>query len=105
MVNVANDERVRILKGSLRPIVPEAKRVETIESLRFVDYTICHPEVKEDVAILIARELQPDILATHSTKRKASLAAASPRTNLVIVPNTEKISTSDLVRYSAFVGR
>ena len=35
-------------------IVPQAKRVQTVESLRFVDYTICHPEVDDDVEIEIS---------------------------------------------------
>jgi len=44
IVAINDDESVRRLKGSGRPILPAADRAELLAALRFVDYVVIFPE-------------------------------------------------------------
>ena len=44
VVAINDDESVRRLKGSGRPILPAADRAELLAALRFVDYVVIFPE-------------------------------------------------------------
>ena len=98
VVHVANNERVKLLKGEDRPLIDLRERMEIIDSLRFVDYVTSHPEVKSDIAVEeILKTLRPDIFANGSDKRNEKIKKISPNTNIVIIPELETISTTKIL--------
>ena len=58
IVAVNDDESVRSLKGSGRPILPASDRAELVAGLRAVDYVVVFSELT--VAELL-REMRPDV--------------------------------------------
>jgi rfaE bifunctional protein nucleotidyltransferase chain/domain len=60
LVAVNADDSVRALKGSGRPIMPDAERAEILAALADVDAVVIFPE--RDVRALI-REIRPDVQA------------------------------------------
>jgi len=59
IVGINSDRSVRLNKDPDRPIMPEAERVEVLESLRSVDATVVFDEPTPHALILA---LQPDVL-------------------------------------------
>ncbi len=59
IVGLNSDESVRTIKGTSRPIVPQAERAEVLSSLRSVDYVVIfnEPDPYNTIAAL-----KPDIL-------------------------------------------
>jgi rfaE bifunctional protein nucleotidyltransferase chain/domain len=58
IVAVNDDEAVRRLKGTHRPVLPAADRAELVAALRGVDYVVVFPD--DTVARLLER-LRPDV--------------------------------------------
>jgi D-glycero-beta-D-manno-heptose 1-phosphate adenylyltransferase len=59
IVGVNSDRSVRANKGSSRPIIPEAERVELLAALACVDAVVVFDE---DTPAEIIRRVQPDVL-------------------------------------------
>jgi D-beta-D-heptose 7-phosphate kinase/D-beta-D-heptose 1-phosphate adenosyltransferase len=59
IVAVNSDRSVRAIKGSTRPINPEAERAEVLSALRCVDAVVIFDE---DTPAEIVRAIQPDVL-------------------------------------------
>src|SRR5216117_2197074 len=59
IVGINSDRSVRSNKGPVRPITPEAERVEILEALRCVDATVVFDE---DTPHDVIAALQPDVL-------------------------------------------
>ena len=58
IVAVNDDDSVRRLKGSSRPVLPAAARAELVAALRAVDYVVLFPE---DTVERLLRALRPDV--------------------------------------------
>ncbi len=58
IVGLNSDSSVKKLKGSNRPLVPQAERAEILASLSCVDYVIVFPDEKP---IKLIWEIKPDI--------------------------------------------
>jgi rfaE bifunctional protein nucleotidyltransferase chain/domain len=58
IVAVNDDESVRRLKGTERPIVPAATRAELVAALRVVDYVVVFPDATVE---RLLRLLRPDV--------------------------------------------
>jgi D-beta-D-heptose 7-phosphate kinase/D-beta-D-heptose 1-phosphate adenosyltransferase len=69
VVGVNRDRRVRELKRSGRPLVPERQRAEMIAGLACVDYVVLFGE---DTAAPLIRALQPHVVAKGSEYRGTS---------------------------------
>lgn len=64
-VEVESDKRIRLLKGSSRPINTQADRAYVLSRLEMIDYIILLPEKLSDEDYLsITKKVQPAILAT-----------------------------------------
>jgi len=60
IVGVNSDEQVRALKGTGRPVMPEAERAELVASIEAVDFVTIFPEPTVEALLL---ELKPDVHA------------------------------------------
>ena len=60
IVGVNSDEQVRALKGSGRPVMPEAERAELVASIEAVDFVTIFPEPTVEALLL---ELKPNVHA------------------------------------------
>lgn len=58
VVAVNNDDSVRGLKGTGRPVMPEAARAEMVAALRGVDYVVTFGEASVDRLLLL---IKPDV--------------------------------------------
>lgn len=97
VVSVANDERVKQLKGATRPIIAAENRIEIVNGLRCVDYVLSHPAAQDDIAIDIIRELQPDVFANVSKERIEKMLALFPKMKGVHIPRTTSVTTSGII--------
>lgn len=59
VVGINSDASVRAIKGSDRPIVPEAERAEVLSALRCVDYVVIF---NDETPLRLISALKPDIL-------------------------------------------
>jgi rfaE bifunctional protein nucleotidyltransferase chain/domain len=104
VVAVNDDESVRRLKGSGRPILPAADRAELIAALRGVDYVVVFGD---DTVARLLTLLEPDVhckgtdYTVDSVPERAVVEAYGGRTAIVGDPKThatrellEKISRS-----------
>lgn len=69
VVGVNRDRRVRELKGSHRPIVPESQRAEVVAGLAVVDYVTLFDE---DTPVELILELAPDVVCKGGEYRGAN---------------------------------
>jgi len=63
VVGLNSDDSVRAIKGSSRPIVPQAERAEVIGALRCVDYVVIF---NKTTPLALITALKPDILVKGS---------------------------------------
>ncbi len=63
VVGLNSDASVRTIKGTARPIVPEAERAEVLGALRCVDYVVIF---NEPTPLRLITALKPDILVKGS---------------------------------------
>ena len=101
IVGVNDDDSVRRLKGSSRPIVPAAERAEVLAALAAVDFVVLF---SEDTAEALVSRLQPDVYVKGSDYGPG--AKDLPEAQIVeayggrvaYVQLVDGRSTSDLVR-------
>jgi rfaE bifunctional protein nucleotidyltransferase chain/domain len=99
VVGVNSDRSVRALKGSGRPVLPEAERAEILAALAAVDFVVIFDE--DNPRKLIAR-LLPDVLAKggdwpiDKIIGRAEVEAAGGR--VVCIPLQPGYSTSDILK-------
>jgi len=98
IVAINSDASVRALKGSGRPLMPEAERAEIVAALADVDAVVIFSE--PDVRALI-RELRPDIHAKGTDYTAGSVPERETVTEcggrVVIVGDPKDHSTTDLL--------
>lgn len=102
VVGVNSDASVRQLKGSGRPIVPQAERAQVIAALACVDYVVVFDELTPEAALA---RLQPDV---HCKGADYAPPGGKPIPEARIVagyggrieflPLVPGLSTTDLVR-------
>lgn len=105
VVFLESDERVRMLKGPNRPVHTQQERVKVLSALRFVDWVISLPFIKDEAQYdrLVAK-IKPNIIAVTKGyenvkyhKRAADLVGAKLRYVTKIVG---KYSTSKILRHN-----
>jgi D-glycero-beta-D-manno-heptose 1-phosphate adenylyltransferase len=74
VVGLNSDRSVQNLKGSSRPIIPEAQRAEVLAALKSVDAVIIFPE---PTAIEIIKAIAPDIYVKGGDYSLENLPEAS----------------------------
>ncbi len=63
VVNVVNDERVKMYKGEERPVNPESQRANVVSALEIVDYATVHPSVDLGPTTELAIMIKPNVIA------------------------------------------
>lgn len=99
VVAINSDESVRALKGSGRPVMPEAERAEIVAALAAVDAVVVFPEL--DVRAII-REIRPNVQAKGTDYTRDSV----PERDVIvecggrveIVGDPKEHSTSEIIR-------
>lgn len=94
VVALNSDESVRRLKGSNRPILPEAARLEMVANIVGVDYAV---SFDEDTPRQLIDALRPKVIVKGG-EYEASKVVGADVAIVVTVPMREGFSTSDIVR-------
>jgi len=66
-IAVLSDEWVKFKKGDTRPILSENERIEMVDAIRYVDYTVLAKDLKTGERIRITKilqELKPDFFVS-----------------------------------------
>ena len=99
VIGVNSDASLRRLKGSTRPIVPQAERMRLLAALEAVDFIVVF---EEDTPAALIKELMPDILAKGADYEihqivgaDTVLEAGGKVERIAFVPG---LSTSDIVK-------
>ena len=99
VVGVNGDASVKSIKGQNRPIIPAKQRAYTVACHEAVDYVFIFNT--KTVAKQL-KELQPDFWSkggdyNENSLKKSELKAKGNAT-LKVIPFTENISTSDIIK-------
>ncbi|HMD33729.1 MAG TPA: adenylyltransferase/cytidyltransferase family protein [Vicinamibacterales bacterium] len=98
VVAINDDESVRKLKGSGRPILRAADRAELVDALRFVDYVVVFPDLTVE---RLLTGLKPDVhckgtdYRVETVPERATVLAYGGRT--AIVGDQKDHATRDLL--------
>jgi len=71
VVNVVNDERIKMYKGEKRPINIAFRRAILVSKLEMVDYATIHPSIKKGPTTELALLIRPDVIAQSEGKWKS----------------------------------
>jgi D-beta-D-heptose 7-phosphate kinase/D-beta-D-heptose 1-phosphate adenosyltransferase len=106
VVGVNTDRSVRVLKGSSRPIIPQAERAEMLAALAAVDFVVLFDE--ETPRDLVAR-LQPDVLAKGADWPEGEIVGADEVEagggRVVRLPTQPGYSTSSILERIRSAGK
>lgn len=102
IILLESDEKVKRLKGDMRPIHNQNQRKEMLESLSFVDEVIILPAVTTDKFYTdLVDQMRPDIIAVTEgdpmlgqKKKQAERFGAK----LIVIPKIHTPSTSQLAK-------
>lgn len=98
IVAINDDESIRALKGSSRPVLPQADRAELVAALRAVDYVVTF---SEPTVTSLLEVLKPDVhckgtdYTVDTVPERATVRAYGGR--IAIVGDPKDHSTSDLL--------
>lgn len=98
IVAINDDESIRGLKGSSRPVLPQADRAELVAALRAVDYVVIFAE---STVTSLLDVLKPDVhckgtdYTVDTVPERATVRAYGGR--IAIVGDPKDHSTSDLL--------
>ena len=70
VVNVVNDERVKMYKGKERPVNTEYQRASIVSALELVDYATIYPSVNLGPTTELAIMIKPDVIVQVEGKWK-----------------------------------
>jgi FAD synthetase len=97
VVLLESDETIKRLKGTKRPINSQADRAKLLSAIKFVDYIILLPEMKNEDYDQLILNLKPSVIATTKgdpgiihKKRQSKLVEAK----LIQIPHLPEKSTS-----------
>ncbi len=98
VVGLNSDASIRKLKGSARPVVPEADRATVLEALESVDTVVIFDE---DTPVRLLRELEPAVYVKGGDYRVEDLpeagVAAEIGAEVKILPFESGYSTTALI--------
>ncbi len=98
VVGLNSDASIRKLKGSARPVVPEADRATVLEALESVDAVVIFDE---DTPVRLLRELEPAVYVKGGDYRVEDLPEAEVASEIgaevKILPFEEGYSTTALI--------
>lgn len=98
VLGLNSDSSVRILKGPLRPIIPENERADVLSALEMINYIIFF---SEETPLNLIEYLRPHILVKGGDWSEEQIAGAKEVCRwggrVVIVPQTPGISTTDVI--------
>ena len=95
IVGLNNDESIKRLKGSNRPINDQETRKVILESLRFVDEVILF---EEDTPENLLSKIQPDILVKGGDYLINEIIGKQYAKKVVIFPYVDGISTTKTIQ-------
>jgi len=102
VVAINSDASVRRLKGSGRPLVPEAERAEALQALEAVDRVVAYDE---DTPLALVKALAPDVLvkgadwAADAIVGRAEVEAAGGRVvRVALVPGRSTTTLVERIR-------
>ena len=99
VVGVNSDSSVRIIKGDLRPVVPESERAEIIAALSSVDYVFIFSDPTPQRVI---DAIVPDVLVKGADWEVSDIVGRDTVENaggvVLNIPLVEGASTSDMIR-------
>lgn len=101
VVMISGDARVKARKGPSRPIIPEADRMEMLDTLKIVDYVFIDPSKWvsgqiDPVHAKIVAQLQPDMYVTDGEDIRFSKVMNASKQS--ILPRSSKqVSTSYII--------
>jgi D-beta-D-heptose 7-phosphate kinase/D-beta-D-heptose 1-phosphate adenosyltransferase len=103
VVAVNNDQRTKNRKGLKRPIFGQEARLRLIDALRMVDYAVLveDTEAANSAPVKTAKHLRPDKIglgSDQSSEYFQSWREAFPDIEVLVSPNPEYNSTSDIIR-------
>ncbi len=70
VINVVNDERVKMYKGEERPVNTESQRASIVSALEIVDYATIHPCIELGPTTELAIMIKPDVIVQVEDKWK-----------------------------------
>lgn len=101
VIGVMSDEWVKSKKGEKRPILPEEERLELVDSIRYVDYTVLLKDEctgKRIPTSVLITKLQPAVFVSidrNWESRHEELQSLG--VELKIIPRTHESSTTKLL--------
>ena len=101
IISVMSDEWVKSKKGGNRPVLSEIERLELVDSIRYVDYTILAKNGETNQRIptsQLLRKLIPDVFVSIDPaweKRRGEFKEIG--IELHIIPRTHESSTTKLL--------
>jgi len=99
VVGLNSDRSVRVIKGSLRPVVPQSQRAEVISALACVDHVILFDA--PDPGALIAA-IRPHVLVKGADWAEADIIGADTLSadggELRRIPLVPEVSTSQIIQ-------
>lgn len=93
-IGVVNDEAVKNKKGINRPVMDEQYRVKLLRNLKFVTYA----DVVKDFDYNTFWANECEIVAIGEDQKDFKGLETIPQNKLIILPRTEGVSTSDIIR-------
>lgn len=101
VVGVLSDEWVKTKKGDKRPVLSEEERIELVDSIRYVDYTVLAKDAETGRRIRISqilKQLRPDVFITIGESWKEREKEINRlRIQLKVIPRTHESSTTRLI--------
>jgi D-beta-D-heptose 7-phosphate kinase/D-beta-D-heptose 1-phosphate adenosyltransferase len=98
IVGINTDRSVKMIKGALRPILPETDRSELIASLEMVDYVVLFDE---PTPIDLITAIQPDVLAKGGDWERDQVVGADvvekAGGQVALIPYLEGFSTTEII--------
>lgn len=95
VVCVSSDRIVKRKKGASRPVNSELSRARSVAALPCVDYAFVSDW---DSVLDLVTIVQPDVFATTNLALASTLQKANHLTKVVVLPRTQGVSTTDLLR-------
>jgi rfaE bifunctional protein nucleotidyltransferase chain/domain len=98
IVGINTDRSVRMIKGALRPILPEADRSELIAALEMVDYVVLFDE---PTPIDLLSAVKPDVLAKGGDWGRDQVVGADvvekAGGQVALIPYLKGFSTTEVI--------
>jgi len=99
VVGVMRDDRVKALKGKLRPIMNEEERLEMVDNSRHVDYCFIYPitELEKPNWYEVPKRLSPEILLAEEGSPIDPQKLEEMGTKLTYFKKTKLMSTTEII--------